>query len=474
MILTKDTFIKSFLSEITENNAAIFAGAGFSLASGSVDWKTLLKDMVTELNLDVHREDDLVAAAQYYVNETAGGKNDINQLIANKFHHGVEPNINHEILSRLPISTYWTTNYDQLIEKSLRNVGKIVDAKVSTDDLAITIRGRDAIVYKMHGDVDQPGNTILIRQDYEEYYRTHDAYIRALSGDLVSKTFLFLGFSFADPNLNYILSRVRVELKDNPRKHYYILKSVCEDEYDVEDEYNYQRIKQQYFINDLKRYGIETLLVDSYREITDILSEIERIYRNKTVYISGSAEEYGELGPEAYHNFISKLSGALIKEGCRIVTGVGKGIGDSVISGALNQIYNVDRQQLHDQLVLRPFPRGNSRDKALWESYRRDMINYSGISIFLLGNKLKSEKIENADGVYKEYEISEKQGNILLPIGATGYMAEELWKNEKQKMSETNPSNSTYLEHFDAIGNSSLALDEIQHHTIELIKQLIK
>jgi integrase len=45
-----------------------------------------------------------------------------------------------------------------------------------------------------------------------EYQSTRGQYVTALSGDLVAKMFLFLGFSFTDPNLDYILSRVRISL----------------------------------------------------------------------------------------------------------------------------------------------------------------------------------------------------------------------------------------------------------------------
>ena len=36
------------------------------------------------------------------------------------------------------------------------------------------------------------------------------AFISALRGDLIEKTFLFLGFSFTEPSIDYIFSRVRV------------------------------------------------------------------------------------------------------------------------------------------------------------------------------------------------------------------------------------------------------------------------
>lgn len=63
----------------------------------------------------------------------------------------------------------------------------------------------------------------------------------------------------------------------------------------------------------------------------------------------------------------------------------------------------------------------------MWEIYRQDMISYSGISIFLLGNKKEGETTVLSNGMRSEYEISKKQGNFLIPIGRTGYISEVLW-----------------------------------------------
>ena len=105
--------------ELAEGNLAVFAGAGFSRAAGFVDWKTLLKPIADDLDLDVEREWDLVTLAQYHANTNATNRSKLNQMLVTEFSAGVEPTENHTILARLPIQTFWTTNYDKLIESSL-------------------------------------------------------------------------------------------------------------------------------------------------------------------------------------------------------------------------------------------------------------------------------------------------------------------------------------------------------------------
>lgn len=204
-------FITKFSSEIEEGNAAIFAGAGLSVSAGYVDWKGLLKPLAKKLGLDIDKEHDLVSIAQYHCNEDSGGRHELNELLINNFCSGHEITENHRILARLPTRTFWTTNYDRLIEKSLEDARKIPDVKYTINHLTLTKAKRNAVVYKMHGDVENPNEAVLIKDDYEKYHKNYEPFITALSGDLVSKTFLFIGFSFSDPNLDYILSRIRIK-----------------------------------------------------------------------------------------------------------------------------------------------------------------------------------------------------------------------------------------------------------------------
>src|SRR5699024_1935765 len=169
----------------------------------------------------------------------------------------------------------------------------------------------DVTIYKMHGDIGIPNSAVLLKDDYEIYDKKNKLFTKTLQTDLYSNTFLFVGFSFDDPNLQTILSKVRIMLEDNPRRHYCILKKVMKDdmeyggleENEKEEQYDYDWNKQQLRIRDLERYGIKAILVNSYDEITDILWSIKRKYLSDKVFISGAYEEVdrflGEVGNEA-------------------------------------------------------------------------------------------------------------------------------------------------------------------------------
>ena len=471
-------FIRNFVKEVKENNAAIFAGAGMSVSAGFVDWKTLLKPITEELGLDVAKEDNLVSVAQYHFNEKGQNRHRLNQLLLEEFSRTAEITDNHRILARLPISIYWTTNYDKLIEKAIEGAHKVADVKYTNEQLATTKPKRDAIVYKMHGDVEHSDKAVLTKDDYEKYHIKYAPFITALSGDLVSKTFLFLGFSFTDPNIDYILSRIRTTYTEHQREHYCIMRSVSRPDCESDADYEYKVLKQKLFIGDLKRFNIGTLLIEQYDQITDILKKIESIYKLKTVFISGSAHEYGAMGKDKSEEFIHRLSKTLIIRDYKIVSGFGLGVGSAVINGALEEIYCHGRITTDDQLILRPFPQnqtGATPLPQLWEEYRKDMIPLAGIAIFIFGNKIDGTKVVPANGVRSEFEIAVASGLRVVPVGATGYMAEELWKEVSADLNKYYPDHSSEFDkNFAEIGDSALKPEALLESVIKLLDKIIR
>lgn len=315
-----EAFVKDFVKDLEENNVAVFAGAGMSKSCGYVDWPELLRDIADELGLKVENEHDLISLAQFHVNERKSSAG-LAKKILQEFSEQAEPSETHEILARLPIGTYWTTNYDSLIEDALKRAYKVADIKHSVSQLNTTRPKRDAVVYKMHGDVTVANEAVIYKQQYERYYQTHSSFVTALSGDLVAKTFLFIGFSFTDPNLDYVLSRLHVN--QPMRQHYCFMRREMMQIGDDDEVAKYKQRKQELRVDDLKRFGIQTLLINDYVEIPCILKEIETRFRKKTVFISGSAEEFGNWSRQEGQTFVHTLTAGLVREGFRVVNGFG-------------------------------------------------------------------------------------------------------------------------------------------------------
>ncbi len=472
-----EEFIEIYTKAIKDNTAAIFAGAGLSKASGFVDWKSLLRPIARDLKLDVDRETDLIALTQFYINEH-GGRHRINQLILEEFARNAQVNENHRILARLPIATYWTTNYDTLIEESFKEADKTPDVKKEKENLSTNLPKRDAVVYKMHGDVSQPHNAVITKDDYEKFDRTRHLFSTALEGDLVQKTFLFIGFSFSDPNISYILGRIRNLLGENQREHYCLMQRIQRKNFKENRDYLYAKTKQELQIRDLKRYCIRALLLDDYAEITKILKRIENKYKLKHIFISGSAANYGKYKEKSAQLFLHNLSKKLCEKNFSIITGFGLGVGSAVINGSLEHVFSTKYQHIGEYLTLRPFPQfvtGKQKLPELWQQYREEMIGKAGIAIFVFGNK-KNEKGEiiDANGLWKEFNIATSKGVRIIPIGMTGSVAQKIWEQIWKERKKYLGANKKIHNLFKKLNSSKIKLTQTINIVIQIINNYLE
>lgn len=473
------TFIREYTRELHNKNAAIFAGAGLSVASGYVDWAGLLAEIIQDLGLDPAKHHDLVTVAQYHCNQAGGNKTKLTQTILNHFAPAKAPTANHRMLARLPIFTYWTTNYDKLIEKALEDAKKVPDVKYALKQLSVTRPDRDVVVYKMHGDIDHPADAVISKDEYEAYPLTMGPFVSALRGDLVEKTFLFLGFSFTDPNIDYILSRVRVQYEQHQRQHYCIQKKVSKNTGETDQDFKHRELMQHYFIRDLKRFGIQTVLVDDYNDITELLGTIAAKYKKSSIFISGAAEEYGTWSRADAESFLHTLSHQIAAKKNRVITGFGVGVGGAVINGALAYLNEAGKTISDEDLVMRPFPQvatGTATLAEQWTEYRKAMLDYAGIAVFVFGNKRDaSGNIVLSNGMSEEFNLCIERGTHALPIGATGYMAHKLWKEMDADLAKYYPAPSaSFKADFHSLGDASKTPDELRTIVQDLVEHLQK
>jgi hypothetical protein len=433
--MERETFIDRYATALNEGNAALFIGAGLSRPAGFVDWSELLRDVAAELGLDVDRETDLIAVAQYHVNDVQS-RTRLDQAIVDAFTEDATPSEAHRIIARLPVRTIWTTNYDTLIEDAFDGAGKRLDVKRAQSDISITVPRRDAVLYKMHGDVHDPANAILTKDDYETYSERRKAFVTSLGADLLNKTFLFLGFSFTDPNIEYVLARIRGLMGDHQRVHFCLMRpptgEAAEGAGKAEQEYNQRKFELR--VADLKRYSIQTVLVDEYAEVPEILHELDRRVRIRSVFVSGSAHDFGGFGKERLELFLRRLGATLVHRRIRIVSGLGLGVGTAVVLGAMEELYRPGGEELgatEELLALRPFPIGiedAGGQSRVWTEHRRQLLSESGAAVFVAGNKKDGDNVIEASGVREEFEIALACDVTPIPVGATGFVAASLWE----------------------------------------------
>ncbi|KGK10824.1 hypothetical protein [Vibrio navarrensis] len=109
----------------------------------------------------------------------------------------------------------------------------------------------------------------------------------------------------------------------------------------------------------------------------------------------------------------------------------------------------------------------------VWHDYRTDMISFSGIAIFLFGNKLKDGEVVVADGLIKEFKIAKSNGLLLIPVGATEYASREIYcELLKEGYFDSDAFPESARKFIDKICDKESELTTIQSEIIDLLKSL--
>ncbi len=442
-------FILEYTRAMDEGRAALFLGAGASIPAGFVSWTDLMRDIAAELDLDVDRS-DLLTLAQYHVNHR-GGRHAINELIVEEFDRRAEHTPLHDHMVRLPIDELWTTNYDRIIEDAYEAVGRRPDVKTTVATLASHKRQRDVTVYKMHGDARAPDEAVLTRDDYERYHvePRGQAFMTALQASLLNRTFLFIGFSFSDPNIGHVLARMRLLIGQHQGEHFAIFRRPVGHE-GIDDPVRAADAKfawrsTQLQIDDLKRFGIHVVLVDEYADIAPLVSSLVKSSGRNYVFVSGAAHDFAPFGEERLAMFSQALGAKLAETNKCLISGLGLGIGQDVVQGFFQAGFDGRARDVGDRAILRPFPQrppgGGVGLREFWTAYRTDMLQRAGFVIYVAGNKRDRATGETvpSNGMFEEFDLAHEVGAVPIPVGATGHVAAELWRRVTENAREFYP-----------------------------------
>lgn len=456
-------FMTAYLQALQEGNAALFAGAGLSIPSGLADWRTLLRSLAAELGLATDQETDLLALAQYHENVCGRGR--LNQVLLNEFGRKAKATEAHRLLATLPIHSIWTTNYDRLIESAFLVGGRNADVKIHPEDLALSLPERDAVIYKMHGDLSALNKAVLTKADFETFNDSRRLFTTVLQSELASKTFLFLGFSFNDPNLDLILAGMKGMLGKSVRTHYCLMRQVRRSDFETDRDYHHAYTMLELKVANLAQYGVQVVFLDSYDQITKVLERLQVLLRRSTVFLSGAAAEYVGWEEQSAEDLGRAIGQGLVAHGFRVATGYGVRVGDSVVRGLLKE---ASRLGISSGKVLElgyvPEPTAGT---SAWNQYRDEMLRIAGCTIFLFGNKIgPSGRLEDASGMFDEFEIGALHHVVPIPVGATGSAAATLWHKVMNNFDEY-VKNENLRPLYAELGDSKLS-------NLELVDRIVK
>lgn len=206
---------RELAEQFSRGDGAAFVGAGLSIGAGLPGWAGLIRPLAQavggrwpadEADLTT---DHLLTAVQYYENER--GRHALIRHLRDALETtGVQPTTVHRLLASLPTRVIFTTNYDDLVERALREAGRPLNVVVSEPELSFWSEERVQVV-KLCGDLNRPESIVVTQRDFSTYFATHPRLAERLRSTLESKTSLFLGYSLRDPFFNQIWDHVGLD-----------------------------------------------------------------------------------------------------------------------------------------------------------------------------------------------------------------------------------------------------------------------
>jgi hypothetical protein len=233
---------------LTQGDTVLFVGSGISRWSGLPSWQELIEQLAEfleasgsnpELVRAEARRGDLLQAASYGFHKLT--KPQIGEFVRKACRYGTtRPHEIHHKLVSLGPRCYVTTNYDNLIEESLRlwQPDRFFRAPVTNRHLTETAdivhaRALD-FVFKPHGDAGDAESIILTREQYRQLLPGGEkhAALESVKMLMVSRPVVYLGFGLRDPDFIYIRDLLSNTYRGGTRDHYAIMADVLDAEID--------------------------------------------------------------------------------------------------------------------------------------------------------------------------------------------------------------------------------------------------
>jgi len=256
---------KSLVDQIKTGNVVLFLGAGASYDAIHPEGKKIpLGNTLSDMIVDEFLTADYKGEALQIVSELAISEcnlYDVQQFIYEVF-EPFQPNVTHNKIPNFIWKAIVTVNYDYIVERAYE--GKKTSQKLAKF-LKNGERHRDKVksnkdlpFYKIHGcisdisDIHTP--LILTPNQYITHRKNRDRLFTRLEELAGEYSFLFIGFSFRDPDIREILIQLE-QLKDGKPRSYMVGPGIKDSEARLWEGKKITSIKATFedFVNELEK-----------------------------------------------------------------------------------------------------------------------------------------------------------------------------------------------------------------------------
>jgi len=208
------------IRDIAARRSVLFLGAGVSRNAENEhgvhprEWTDFLLHLASRISDRMLAEEvrqcindaDLLTAcelARKYLSPSIFKTEMLQEFSGNAYRHAKI----HDDLSRVDSRLVMTTNFDKLYENRANQLqsNTVIVKSYYDKDVADVFRRLDRVVIKVHGTIDVPDMTIFTRSQYAFARRDFGHFYQLLRGLFVTHTFVFLGASMRDPDMQLLL-----------------------------------------------------------------------------------------------------------------------------------------------------------------------------------------------------------------------------------------------------------------------------
>lgn len=151
------------------------------------------------MNIEITDSTNLFKLSQYYANQY--GIPELKKVINNNINILNKQNDLIAELTNFNFKTIWTTNFDTLVEKTLADKNILTNIISDEKNLPNTKCLNRINIYKLNGDINHLNEIVITQEDIDSYNKNHELFLTFLKKELVTNTFLFLGYSFKDTRI---------------------------------------------------------------------------------------------------------------------------------------------------------------------------------------------------------------------------------------------------------------------------------
>lgn len=227
------------IEAIKDKKCILFAGAGTSADAKLPNWAELVSGMtkmVEEVGEDqksdaeeikkMLEDKEYIILADFCKKKL--GDFDFSGYIKRKLDVKDKTSLTHGLLSKIPFKSAVTTNFDSFIEKYKDNSKIVYPDDFEHGNIANvgSVNNNTFYIYKIHGSYDTPDSIVLTRSDFRNILFKKSKYKQQLKEMFLENVIFFYGYSFTDPDIDFLLQEIMAEYDGKARKHYALLPDI--------------------------------------------------------------------------------------------------------------------------------------------------------------------------------------------------------------------------------------------------------